>query len=98
MNDIIADGASQGCNSTEFDCFGDGRRCLDPAALCDGSNDCGDWEDEPKGKCGVNECAVNNGGCEQRCVDRNVGYECRCKTGYEMRSGHDGRTSCRGQN
>ena len=92
---VIAESASLGCNSTQLDCFGDGTMCLHPERVCDGVNDCGDWEDEPKGECGVNECAANNGGCEQRCVDLKVGRECRCKAGYKM-SDHDG-TSCQGK-
>ena len=46
---VIAESASLGCNSTQLDCFGDGTMCIDPDRVCDGVNDCGDWEDEPKG-------------------------------------------------
>ena len=30
----------------------------------------------------VNECAVNNGGCSQICVDTSVGYSCTCYPGF----------------
>ncbi len=69
--------------------------CLDLSRVCDGHNDCGNWQDEPKDKCNVNECAVDNGGCEQKCVDLKVGHVCQCKTGYKMNE-HDGKT-CQGK-
>ena len=31
---LIAESASLGCNSTQFDCFGDGTMCLDPDKVC----------------------------------------------------------------
>lgn len=47
-----------GCNSTtEFDCVGDGKMCIRLDRVCDGKNDCGNWQDEPKHMCNVNECA-----------------------------------------
>ena len=30
----------------------------------------------------VNECAVNNGGCSQICVDTSVSYNCTCYPGF----------------
>ena len=53
-----------GCNpETEFDC-GDGKMCIAANRTCDGRNDCGNWEDEPKA-CGRDDCKTNNGGCHQ---------------------------------
>ena len=47
----FAESASLGCNSTtELDCFGDGTMCLGMDKVCDGANDCGAWQDEPKGR------------------------------------------------
>eukprot|EP00731_Ephydatia_muelleri_P014740 Em0008g460a len=32
----------------------------------------------------INECAVNNGGCNQTCVDTDVGYNCSCFSGFQL--------------
>ena len=46
-----------GCNNaTEFDCGGDGKMCVPLEKVCNRKNDCGGWQDEPKGLCHVNEC------------------------------------------
>ncbi|KAL5491597.1 hypothetical protein EMCRGX_G016912 [Ephydatia muelleri] len=34
----------------------------------------------------INECAVNNGGCNQTCVDTDVGYNCNCFSGFQLAS------------
>jgi len=52
--------------------------------VCDGANDCGQWEDEPKGLCNVNECAVNNGNCSHTCTDSKAGHRCGCRPGYKL--------------
>ena len=32
------------------------------------------------------ECSVENGGCEQKCVNQVPGYECQCDSGYSLDS------------
>ena len=32
----------------------------------------------------INECLVNNGQCEQRCIDTVEGRFCACYPGYEV--------------
>ena len=42
----------------------------------------------------VNECADNNGGCSQICINTNGNHQCSCEDGYLLNS--DGRT-CNGE-
>lgn len=30
----------------------------------------------------INECAINNGGCEQACINSDGSYRCACHQGY----------------
>jgi len=32
----------------------------------------------------TNECAVNNGGCHQECINTEGSYECRCRQGFTL--------------
>lgn len=41
-----------------------------------------------------NECEVDNGGCEQICLDRIVLNECACLEGYEL---NEDNQTCRGE-
>ncbi|XP_067614233.1 very low-density lipoprotein receptor isoform X3 [Eurosta solidaginis] len=71
------------CNlTTYFDCGG--GQCILLSKVCDGRKDCPDAEDEPAKKCGVNECATNNGDCMHKCIDQPIGYRCECNSGYKL--------------
>ncbi|XP_045777367.1 low-density lipoprotein receptor isoform X7 [Maniola jurtina] len=67
---------------TEFDCGG--GMCIPLSKVCDKHPDCPNFEDEPTNRCGEDECAKNNGGCTQKCVDTPVGYYCDCEKGYKL--------------
>ncbi|XP_070532292.1 low-density lipoprotein receptor-related protein 2-like [Ptychodera flava] len=82
-SDEICNDVSQiGCFATEFQCANDGH-CINSSLVCDGVDDCGDKSDEAE-KCGVNECAVNNGGCSHICVDTMTSYHCDCTPGLRL--------------
>ena len=34
----------------------------------------------------TNECASDNGGCDQNCVNNNGGFSCTCNSGYTLNS------------
>ena len=38
----------------------------------------------------IDECAVDNGGCDHICVNKPGSFECQCKEGYLL--GDDGKT------
>ena len=42
------------CHSDEFRCYGD-ERCIPGELKCDGYDNCGDWDDESTGACGLSE-------------------------------------------
>jgi len=67
---------------TQFECGN--KNCINITAVCDGVNDCGDWQDEPEHLCGQDECKINNGGCQQECVDTSDGFFCKCQPGYKL--------------
>ncbi len=71
--------------------------CIPMERVCNGKNDCGNWADEPKERCGINECSQNLleeiPGCDQQCIDLPIGYKCACKKGYQL----VGNTTCKGQ-
>ncbi|KAF7987305.1 hypothetical protein HCN44_003067 [Aphidius gifuensis] len=32
----------------------------------------------------INECSINNGGCQQKCINNPGSYSCMCNNGYEL--------------
>ena len=32
----------------------------------------------------VNECLIDNGGCDQNCTNTNGSFQCSCSTGYNL--------------
>lgn len=79
---ILAIPAVKCDTKSQFDCGG--GSCIPLTQVCNGRQDCPEGEDEPRDRCGINECNVNNGGCSQKCVDQPVGYYCDCNTGYKL--------------
>lgn len=74
--------------TTQFDC-GD-RMCIPIEKVCDQKMDCPEGQDEPRDKCGKNECKINNGGCDHICIDTPASFYCLCRDGYRL----DGNTTC----
>ena len=49
-----------------FDCGQEtGGVCVPQDRVCDTFNDCGNFADEDRLVCGGEDCATDNGGCEQ---------------------------------
>ncbi|CAH1788845.1 unnamed protein product [Owenia fusiformis] len=63
-------------NPSDFEC--DNGACINETFLCNGQDDCGDFSDEQN--CGINMCEWSNP-CDQICINKTVGYECRCHPG-----------------
>lgn len=81
--------AHRPCNSSaEFDCGN--NHCIPLKSVCDGRNDCGENEDESNA-CNTNECAIDNGSCQDHCVDLKIGFRCECSR-HGFRLSNDNRS------
>ncbi|XP_064604958.1 very low-density lipoprotein receptor-like isoform X2 [Liolophura sinensis] len=80
------------CASNEFDCNGEGIFCIPKSRVCDGVNDCGNYEDEmlfdPKGCKEADPCKTAN--CAHTCINLLKTVKCECNHGFEL--GKDGRS------
>jgi len=73
-----------GCDpASQFECGTTGR-CIPKDRICDTFNDCGKFEDETSELCGDAGCEVDNGSCEQECVDTVKGHYCSCREGFVL--------------
>ncbi|XP_035733175.1 very low-density lipoprotein receptor-like isoform X8 [Vespa mandarinia] len=71
------------CNPlTQFECSE--ASCIPLESVCDKKMDCLNWEDERADLCNVDECAKDNGGCSQLCINLPIGYRCDCRPGYKL--------------
>ncbi|XP_044727187.1 prolow-density lipoprotein receptor-related protein 1 isoform X2 [Chrysoperla carnea] len=62
-----------------FECTN--KVCVKESLLCDGQDDCGDFSDE--NICNINECNDHTLCKPHKCVDKPIGFECNCSTGYK---------------
>ena len=65
---------------------------MEKTQLCDGIRNCRSGEDEEGCDNNNNYCDLNNGGCDQICVEAQNGATCKCQQGYKL----SGISSCIG--
>lgn len=74
--------APESCDANQYQCK-QSNKCIEKSDICNQVRDCPSGDDESD-KCGVNECAVNKGGCNHNCTDEVVGFRCSCRSGYKL--------------
>ncbi|XP_051792178.1 low-density lipoprotein receptor-related protein 2 [Erpetoichthys calabaricus] len=57
--------------------------CIPNDKLCNGQRDCPYGEDESP-SCNEDDCAVNNGGCTDGCIQGPFGAQCTCPAGFQL--------------
>ncbi|XP_053722161.1 low-density lipoprotein receptor-related protein 2 [Synchiropus splendidus] len=70
------------CPSGQWLCPTD-QVCIDLNKVCDGSRDCPNGADESP-ICNEDDCALNNGGCSNGCVQGPFGAQCTCPSGFQL--------------
>lgn len=82
MHELVPKKSHEICDKHTFRCNTTAIKCIKQTLVCDGSNDCGDWSDEPS-SCNVNECEESHH-CSQTCVDDLIGFHCECRSGFRL--------------
>nr|XP_046225254.1 LOW QUALITY PROTEIN: low-density lipoprotein receptor-related protein 2 [Oncorhynchus gorbuscha] len=70
------------CPSGQWLCPTD-QVCIVLGKVCDGQRDCPNGADESP-LCNQEDCALNNGGCSDGCIQGPFGAECTCQPGYQL--------------
>uniref|UniRef100_A0A671UNK4 Low density lipoprotein receptor-related protein 2b n=1 Tax=Sparus aurata TaxID=8175 RepID=A0A671UNK4_SPAAU len=70
------------CPSDQWQCPGD-LLCIDLDKVCNGQRDCPNGADESP-ICNQDDCALNNGGCSDGCIQGPYGAQCTCHPGYQL--------------
>uniref|UniRef100_A0A672JCA6 Low density lipoprotein receptor-related protein 2b n=1 Tax=Salarias fasciatus TaxID=181472 RepID=A0A672JCA6_SALFA len=70
------------CPSGQWQCPTD-QVCIALDKLCDGQRDCPNGADESP-ICNQDDCALNNAGCSDGCVQGPFGAQCTCESGYQL--------------
>uniref|UniRef100_A0A3Q3MKS2 Low-density lipoprotein receptor-related protein 2 n=1 Tax=Mastacembelus armatus TaxID=205130 RepID=A0A3Q3MKS2_9TELE len=79
----------QNCPTPPFSCPSGqwlcptGQVCIDLDKVCDGQRDCPNGADESP-ICNEDDCALNNGGCSDGCIQGPFGAECTCPPGFQL--------------
>ncbi|XP_046386652.1 prolow-density lipoprotein receptor-related protein 1 isoform X2 [Ischnura elegans] len=76
---VCANSTASECAQGYFKCKN--TLCVPENKTCDGQNDCGDFSDEDR--CHINECEAP-GICAHECIDLSIGYECKCRPGFQV--------------
>ncbi|KAM9425856.1 low-density lipoprotein receptor-related protein 2 [Pholidichthys leucotaenia] len=70
------------CPSGQWQCPTEAL-CIDLDKVCDGQRDCPNGADESP-ICNQDDCALNNGGCSDGCIQGPFGAECTCPSGFQL--------------
>ncbi|PAV62586.1 hypothetical protein WR25_26419 isoform C [Diploscapter pachys] len=70
------------CTANQYACTS--GECIDMKKVCDNKFDCTDHSDE-SAQCNIDECTLAEKPlCEQKCVDKPIGYQCECFEGFAL--------------
>jgi len=80
------DGSNGGCSNDCVNTQGSYYcACPEGMALSENMRDCYEIGNATLEFSPSDECAQNNGGCDQNCIDTYQGYNCTCDDGYSLR-------------